>query len=225
MTVRPADVLLHSHGRIISRADSDSASLTSAMKASAARLNRPGCIRVGRRIGSAALVADGLHARTDGFTSLAVVVAAAGAWAGWTWADPVVGLAITVAIAFVLKDAAREVYWRLMDAVDPTLVDQAETKPPPFFTDAFTLPVRGQGAPRTPVVDPIPTGNGRAKQGKRRAPTFRVDSPSEARLGFRRSALDGPGPRGAGEPAVRRVVPRRDKSPGDSPSPGCSRPG
>jgi cation diffusion facilitator family transporter len=84
-------------------------------------------ITVGRRIGSAALVADGLHARTDGFTSLAVVVAAGGAWLGWQWADPVVGLAITAAIAFVLKDAAREVYRRLMDRVDPALVDQAET--------------------------------------------------------------------------------------------------
>jgi cation diffusion facilitator family transporter len=83
-------------------------------------------IRVGRRIGSAALVADGLHARTDGFTSLAVVAAAGGAWVGWDWADPVVGLAITVAIAYVLKDAARQVYRRLMDAVDPALVDQAE---------------------------------------------------------------------------------------------------
>jgi cation diffusion facilitator family transporter len=83
-------------------------------------------ITVGRRIGSAALVADGLHARTDGFTSLAVVLAAGGAWLGWGWADPVVGLAITVAIAFVLKDAAREVYHRLMDRVDPELVDQAE---------------------------------------------------------------------------------------------------
>ncbi|NMO49885.1 cation transporter [Actinoplanes sp. TBRC 11911] len=83
-------------------------------------------IAVGRRIGSAALVADGLHARTDGFTSLAVVLAAAGTWLGWTWADPVVGLAITVAIAFVLKDAAREVYRRLMDRVDPQLVDRAE---------------------------------------------------------------------------------------------------
>jgi len=83
-------------------------------------------ITVGRRIGSAALVADGLHARTDGFTSLAVVLAAAGSWLGWRWADPVVGLAITVAIAFVLKDAAREVYRRLMDRVDPELVDQAE---------------------------------------------------------------------------------------------------
>jgi cation diffusion facilitator family transporter len=83
-------------------------------------------IRVGRRIGSAALVADGLHARTDGFTSLAVVAAAAGAALGWGWADPVVGLAIAVAIGFVLKDAAAQVYRRLMDAVDPDLVDQAE---------------------------------------------------------------------------------------------------
>ena len=83
-------------------------------------------ITVGRRIGSAALVADGLHARTDGFTSLAVVLAAAGTGLGWTWADPIVGLAITVAIAFVLKDAAREVYRRLMDRVDPELVDRAE---------------------------------------------------------------------------------------------------
>jgi cation diffusion facilitator family transporter len=83
-------------------------------------------ITVGRRIGSAALVADGLHARTDGFTSLAVVLAAGGTWLGWGWADPVVGLGITVAIAFVLKDAAREVYRRLMDRVDPELVDRAE---------------------------------------------------------------------------------------------------
>jgi cation diffusion facilitator family transporter len=83
-------------------------------------------IAVGRRIGSAALVADGLHARTDGFTSLAVVLAAAGAWAGWSWADPVIGLAITAAIAVVLRDAAREVYRRLMDRVDPHLVDHAE---------------------------------------------------------------------------------------------------
>jgi cation diffusion facilitator family transporter len=83
-------------------------------------------ITVGRRIGSAALVADGLHARTDGFTSLAVVIAAGGSWLGWHWADPVVGLAITVAIAFVFKDAAREVYRRLMDRVEPELVDRAE---------------------------------------------------------------------------------------------------
>jgi cation diffusion facilitator family transporter len=83
-------------------------------------------IRVGRKIGSAALVADGLHARTDGFTSLAVLLGVAGAAAGWAWADPVVGLLITVAILAVLRQAAREIYRRLMDAVDPALVDQVE---------------------------------------------------------------------------------------------------
>jgi cation diffusion facilitator family transporter len=83
-------------------------------------------IRVGRRIGSAALVADGLHARTDGFTSLAVLVGAAGVAAGVPAADPIVGLAIAVAICVVLREAAREIYRRLMDAVDPALLDRAE---------------------------------------------------------------------------------------------------
>jgi len=64
-------------------------------------------IRTGRRIGSAALVADGLHARTDGLTSLAVLAGAGGAALGWTWADPVVGLLITVAILAVLRPPAK----------------------------------------------------------------------------------------------------------------------
>jgi cation diffusion facilitator family transporter len=84
-------------------------------------------ITVGRRIGSAALIADGLHARTDGFTSLAVLAGAGGAALGLPWADPVVGLAITLAIAVVLRDAARQIYRRLMDAVDPHLIDTAES--------------------------------------------------------------------------------------------------
>jgi cation diffusion facilitator family transporter len=83
-------------------------------------------IRTGRKIGSAALVADGLHARTDGLTSLAVLLGAGGVALGWNWADPVIGLVITVAILAVLRQAAREIYRRLMDAVDPALVDQAE---------------------------------------------------------------------------------------------------
>jgi cation diffusion facilitator family transporter len=83
-------------------------------------------IRVGRAIGSAALVADGLHARTDGFTSLAVVAGALGVLAGFPAADPVVGLLITVAILFVLRSAATDIYRRLMDAVDPALVEAAE---------------------------------------------------------------------------------------------------
>jgi cation diffusion facilitator family transporter len=84
-------------------------------------------IRVGRQIGSAALVADGLHARTDGFTSLAVLLGAGGVAIGWRWADPLVGLLITVAILGVLRSAVTQVGARLMDAVDPALVDQATT--------------------------------------------------------------------------------------------------
>ncbi len=84
-------------------------------------------IRVGRRIGSAALVADGLHARTDGFTSLAVLAGAGGVALGWRPADAVVGLLITVAIVGVLRSALRQVGARLLDAVDPGLVDEVDT--------------------------------------------------------------------------------------------------
>ncbi|MDH6126649.1 cation diffusion facilitator family transporter [Kitasatospora sp. GP82] len=83
-------------------------------------------IRTGRAIGSAALVADGLHARTDGLTSLAVLLGAAGSALGWKLADPVVGLIITGAILLALRTSVREVGRRLMDAVDPALVDTAE---------------------------------------------------------------------------------------------------
>jgi cation diffusion facilitator family transporter len=83
-------------------------------------------ISVGRRIGSAALVADGLHARTDGFTSLAVVLGAIGVLLGFPVADPIVGLLITVAILAVLRGAVRDICRRLMDAVDPVLTETAE---------------------------------------------------------------------------------------------------
>lgn len=83
-------------------------------------------IRVGRRIGSVALVADGLHARTDGFTSLAVLIGAGGVALGFPLADPVIGLLITVAILAVLRTAARDVFRRLMDGVDPAMLDAAE---------------------------------------------------------------------------------------------------
>jgi cation diffusion facilitator family transporter len=82
---------------------------------------------VGRKIGSAALVADGHHARTDGMTSLAVVVGALGVAAGWQQADPVVGLVITIVIMGVLRNAARDIFRRLMDSVDPGLVDRVTT--------------------------------------------------------------------------------------------------
>ena len=82
--------------------------------------------RIGRRIGSAALVADGLHARTDGFTSLAVLFGAGGVALGYPLADPIVGLIITAAILAMLRTAVRDIFHRLMDAVDPDLIDTAE---------------------------------------------------------------------------------------------------
>lgn len=79
-------------------------------------------IRVGRRIGSAALEADGIHARTDGVTSLLVLVGAIAVALGAQWADPVVGLVITAAIVVVGYQAVRSVGRRLLDAVDPGIV-------------------------------------------------------------------------------------------------------
>lgn len=79
-------------------------------------------IRVGERIGSAALVADGFHARTDTLASVAVVVAAVGAWLGFGLLDPLVGLAITGLLAWMLVQTARQVFRRLMDGVDPDVV-------------------------------------------------------------------------------------------------------
>jgi cation diffusion facilitator family transporter len=84
-------------------------------------------IRVGRKIGSAALEADGYHARTDGVTSLGVVAGAVGVALGWQAADPIFGLAITVVILLVVKNAVRDIYRRLMDGVDPALVGQIGT--------------------------------------------------------------------------------------------------
>ena len=84
-------------------------------------------IRVGEEIGSAALIADGHHARTDGLTSLAVVFGALGVYLGFPMADPIIGLLITVAILFVLRDAMRQVFRRLMDGVDESTTLQVES--------------------------------------------------------------------------------------------------
>jgi cation diffusion facilitator family transporter len=116
-------------------------------------------IRTGRRIGSAALVADGLHARTDGFTSLSVLVAAGGAALGWRWVDPVVGLVVAIAIAVVLVGAGRSVLGRLLDAADPHLVEHAHrlAAETPGVLDVEELRLRwsghGQLAELTVVVE------------------------------------------------------------------------
>lgn len=76
-------------------------------------------IRVGKEINSAALVADGYHARTDGLTSLAVVIGAAGVWLGFPLADPIVGLLITIVILGIVWQSARAVLTRMLDGVEP----------------------------------------------------------------------------------------------------------
>lgn len=83
-------------------------------------------IRTGRKIGSAALEADGLHARTDGLTSLAVLVAAIGSWLGFPIVDPIIGVIIGVAILFITRNAALTMWYRLMDAIEPALLQKAE---------------------------------------------------------------------------------------------------
>ncbi|WP_292586418.1 cation diffusion facilitator family transporter [Mesorhizobium sp.] len=81
-------------------------------------------IRVGRQINSAALIADGYHARTDGLTSLAVVAGAVGVWLGYPLADPIIGLLITIAIFGIVWQSARSVLTRMLDGVEPGLVDE-----------------------------------------------------------------------------------------------------
>jgi cation diffusion facilitator family transporter len=104
-------------------------------------------IRVGRRIGSAALVADGIHARTDGFTSLAVVFGVIGIWLGFPLADPIVGLVISIAIFILLWSTARDIGRRLLDGVDPALVERAEeaVRSVPGITDVEEMRLRWTG--------------------------------------------------------------------------------
>lgn len=83
-------------------------------------------IRVGRKIGSAALVADGVHARLDGFTSLSVVLGAIGVLLGFPLADPLIGLLISASIMVLLWGTVKSIGARLMDAIDPALVNTAE---------------------------------------------------------------------------------------------------
>jgi len=81
-------------------------------------------IRVGQEINSAALVADGYHARMDSLTSLAVLVSAIGTWLGFPIADPLIGLCITAAIVKIVIESAQAVFIRLLDGVDPRLTHE-----------------------------------------------------------------------------------------------------
>ena len=81
-------------------------------------------IRVGREIQSAALIADGYHARVDGLTSLAVVLGAIGVALGFPLADPIVGLIITIMIFGIVWQSARAVFTRLLDGVDEGIITE-----------------------------------------------------------------------------------------------------
>ncbi len=86
-------------------------------------------IKVGQEIGSAALVADGQHARVDGFTSLSVLIGVAGVLLGFPIIDPLVGIGISIAILFVVKDAAKAVWIRLIDGIEPEILSEIEHAP------------------------------------------------------------------------------------------------
>src|SRR6266568_2470521 len=81
-------------------------------------------IRVGKQINSAALVADGYHSRVDGLTSLGVLFSAVGVWLGYPLADPIIGLLITLAILPIVWESGKAVFTRLLDGVDPEVIDE-----------------------------------------------------------------------------------------------------
>jgi len=84
-------------------------------------------IRMGKRMGSAALVADGHHAKVDGLTSLAVLVGAVGTWFGYPLLDPLIGILITIMILFIVKDSAKTIFLRLLDGIEPSLIEQVNS--------------------------------------------------------------------------------------------------
>ena len=140
------------------------------------------------------MVADGLHARTDGLTSLAVLIAVIGAWLGAPILDPIVGLVIGIAIVGITWNATRSIWYRLMNAVDPHLVERTETllQEHPEVKAIHRLNMRWIRAP--PIRGNVP-GSGRpARQagGGCTAPASRP--PPGAR-----SAQSGPGDDGVGE--------------------------
>jgi len=104
-------------------------------------------IRIGRQVGSAALVADGQHARVDGWTSLAVLLGAVGSLLGFPLADPIIGILITLVILFVVKDSAVTMWRRLMDAVDPQQVEavEREARATPGVDDVHAVRLRWMG--------------------------------------------------------------------------------
>ncbi len=104
-------------------------------------------VRTGEAIGSAALVADGRHARADGLASLAVLLGAAGSGAGYPAADPIAGLLVTAYILNIVREAGRDVFLRLLDGADPAVTDRIRqtTAGTPGVADVSNIRVRWAG--------------------------------------------------------------------------------
>jgi len=83
-------------------------------------------MKVGKEIGSAALIADGYHARIDGITSLAVLIGAIGIWLGYPIIDPLIGMLITISILKIVLDSSKLVFTRLLDGVEPEIIDKVK---------------------------------------------------------------------------------------------------
>lgn len=104
-------------------------------------------MRAGEAIGSAALVADGRHARADGLASLAVLLGAAGSGLGYPVADPVAGLLVTAFILNIVREAGRDVFLRLLDGIDPEVTEKirSTTGTTPGVVDVSSVRVRWAG--------------------------------------------------------------------------------
>ena len=81
-------------------------------------------IKVGKEMSSAALVADGYHARVDGIASLSVLFSVIGVWLGYPLADPIIGLLMTFLILRIVWESAQSVFTRLLDGVNPEVIDE-----------------------------------------------------------------------------------------------------
>jgi cation diffusion facilitator family transporter len=81
-------------------------------------------LKIGREINSAALTADGYHARLDGLTSLSVILGVIGIWLGFPQADSLVGLFMTVLIVLAGINLGKTIFMRLLDGVDTEVIAQ-----------------------------------------------------------------------------------------------------
>jgi cation diffusion facilitator family transporter len=124
-------------------------------------------LRVGKEIGSAALVADGRHAHADALTSLAVTLGAGGVWLGYPVADPAVGLVISAIILRIVWQTGNEVFLRLLDGSDPSVaVEIRETASAvPGVVDVSDVRVRWAGHRMYAEVNLAVEGNRSVREG------------------------------------------------------------